>query len=79
MDRDQQCCCIVKTVKPQRTPEPVREVLEQDQRTHRFDLKSSTDSLLALSLHVLHEKLGLTNVKVEDRESQEGEQANDIL
>ena len=43
---DRQCRRIVKKVKPQRTPEPVREVLEQDQRTHRFDLKSSTDSIL---------------------------------
>ena len=33
-------------VKPQRTPEQVREVLKQDQRTYRFDLKSSTDSIL---------------------------------
>ena len=35
--------------------------------------------LLALSLTCLHEKLGLRNVQVEDRESQEGEQTNDIL
>ena len=33
-----QCCRIVKKVKPQRTPEQVREVLKQDQRTNRFDL-----------------------------------------
>ena len=46
IDQDRQCCRIVKTVKPQRTPESVREVLEQDQRIHCFDLKSSTDSTL---------------------------------
>ena len=59
---------MVKKVKPQRTPEPVREVLEQDQRTHRFDLKSSTDPILGFVFYVLHEKLGLSDVNVEDRE-----------
>ena len=72
------CCCIVKKVKPQRTPEPVGEVLEQDLRTHRFDLKSSTDPILGFVFHVLHEKLCLSNVNVEDRESQEGEQVRSV-
>ena len=40
-------------------PEPVWEVLEQDQRTHRFDLKSSTDSTLVSVFTCLHVKLGL--------------------
>ena len=34
----------VKKVKPQRTPEPVRVVLEQDQRTNRFDLLIRQDT-----------------------------------
>ena len=78
IDQVRQCCHIVKEVKPQRTPEPVREFSSKIKGPTASISSHQRTPLLALSLHVRMNS-SVLNVKVEDRESQEGEQANDIL